>query len=253
MRSQLLHGKVRHTRVRPKRYQLEHDVFYFALDLDELDRLRSFGWLVGRNRRALFELRDADHLKPPASDLATDFRRHLARSGIDLTGGRVTLVTNLRTLGYVFNPASFWLCRDREDRLVAVVVEVHNTYGERHLYTLRAERGGATFGAQMEKDFYVSPFIGPDGRYRVTLRDTPRGLAIGINEREAGEPLLATSLNLARLPLTRRALLRLLLRNPLVTYKTIAFIHLHALRLWLRGIPFRRHGTAPVAVHGARR
>lgn len=253
MRSQLLRGKVRHTRFRPKRYQLEHDVFYFAIDLDELDQLERFGRLVGRNRRAIFELRDADHLKPPSTDLVADFRRHLAASGIDLGGGRVTLVANLRTLGHVFNPASFWLCRDAQDRLAAVVVEVHNTYRERHLYTLRPERDGSTFTAQMDKDFYVSPFIGPEGRYRVTVRESRRGLAIGINERQDGEPLLATSLNLTRLPLTARSVVRLLLGNPLVTYKTVAFIHIHAFRLWLRGVPFRRHSAAPLAAHGARR
>ena len=33
MRSHLLEGKVRHRRVRPIQYALEHDVYYFALDL----------------------------------------------------------------------------------------------------------------------------------------------------------------------------------------------------------------------------
>ena len=37
MRSHLLEGKVRHRRARPFDYGLEHDVFYVALDLAELD------------------------------------------------------------------------------------------------------------------------------------------------------------------------------------------------------------------------
>ena len=47
-------------------------------------------------------------------------------------------MTNLRVLGYVFNPASFYLCRDADGLLQIVIVEVHNTHGERHLYTLLA-------------------------------------------------------------------------------------------------------------------
>ena len=39
MRSHLLEGNVRHRRVRPFAYALEHEVFYFALDLDELDEV----------------------------------------------------------------------------------------------------------------------------------------------------------------------------------------------------------------------
>ena len=39
MRSHLLEGTVRHRRARPFTYELEHDVYYFALDLDELDEV----------------------------------------------------------------------------------------------------------------------------------------------------------------------------------------------------------------------
>jgi DUF1365 family protein len=253
MNSHLLLGKVRHRRLRPVDYSLEHDVFYFALDLDELDEVARRVPLVRRNRRGLFTFRDSDHLPVPATDLASDIRDHLARSGIALNGGRVTLVTNLRVLGYVFNPASFFLCRNSDGDLAAVVVEVHNTHGERHLYTLRPQSKGATFASGMERDFYVSPFIGPDGDYRVAVRDDADRLVIGIGGREDGAPLIATSLTLRRRPLTTRSLLRTFLGNPLVTHKTIALIHVHALRLWMRRVPFRRHGQAKLAAHGAHR
>ncbi len=93
----------------------------------------------------------------------------------------------------------------------------------------------------MDKDFFVSPFIGMDGRYTVHVRDEPDGLRIAINERRGDAPLLSTSLVLRRRPMTDRALSRLLLRYPLVTHKTIGMIHWHALRLWLRGARFHRH------------
>ena len=38
MRSHLLRGVVRHKRSQPMEYELKHDVFYFALDLDEINR-----------------------------------------------------------------------------------------------------------------------------------------------------------------------------------------------------------------------
>ena len=255
MRSHLLHGKVRHARVQPTRYQLEHDVYYFALDLDELDEATDHGLLAGRNRRAILSFRDADHLPTPATDLPRDIRQHLAREGIDPGRGRITLVTSLRVFGYVFNPASFYLCRDEADSLAAVVVEVHNTHGERHLYTLRADPTRTTFSAGMEKQFYVSPFIGPNGRYRVTIRDERDTLSIGIGERDGAGPTLSTSLTLRRLPLTNANLVRMLIRHPLMTQRTIGLIHWHALRLWLRRVPFHRHSpVAPtVPVPGAHR
>ena len=246
MNTHLLRGKVVHRRSRPTKYALEHDLWYLALDLDELDLVGRWSWLLRRNRRAIVSFRDTDYLPTPATDLAAAMHAHLAASGINVRGGRVTLVTSPRVLGYQFNPASFYLCRGASGGLECVVVEVHNTHGERHLYTLRPERPAAAFfSAQMAKEFYVSPFIGPAGDYRVTVRDDADGrLMIGINERETGAPLLATSLTLRRLPLTRRNLIGLLLRYPLVPHKTTALIHWHALRLWLKGVPFHRHAPA---------
>jgi DUF1365 family protein len=243
MRSHLLEGVVRHRRTEPA-YELEHRVFYLALDLDELDEVPRRVRLIGRNRPNLLSFRDADHLDPPADDLRAAVHEHLRASGVDPEGWRITLVTNLRVLGYVFNPASFYLCRDPDGVLQVVVVEVHNTHLERHLYTLRPDDDGPTFRASMDKAFYVSPFIDPVGRYAVRVRDEPQRLRITINESKDGALQLHASLDLARRRLTSRIVARMLLRHPLVTQRTIGMIHLHALRLWRRGAPFFPHGEA---------
>src|SRR4051794_29670645 len=172
MRSHLLEGVVRHRRVRPFDYALEHRVYYVALDLDELDevprRIRS----ISRGRANLLSFRDEDHFDPPATDVRSRVLGHLRSDGFDPDGWRIALVTNLRVLGYVFNPASFYLCRDRAGDLRVVIIEVHNTHGERHLYSLG--HGGKDPGElvdSMDKMFYVSPFIEMTGRYTVRVRD----------------------------------------------------------------------------------
>ena len=243
MTSHLLVGKVQHRRSRPVSYGLEHDVFYAALDLDELDEVTGRSRLIRRNRRGLVEFRDADHLPAPSADVPADVRAILAAEGEDPTGWRITLITNLRILGYVFNPASFYLCRDEAGVLRRVLVEVHNTFGERHLYPLRPAEPGAAFRAGMAKRFFVSPFISVDGRYAVHVRDDAEGVRIAIALRQDDEMVLSTSLVLRRRPLSDRTLLRLLLRYPLMTHRTIGLIHWHALRLWLKGAPFFRHGA----------
>ena len=244
MNSHLLEGKVRHRRLQPFVYELEHDVFYFALDLGELDEIARRSRLVRRNRRGIVSFRDRDHLPDPQDDLAAAIRDHLNREGIDSTGWQVTLVTNLRILGHIFNPASFYLCRDATGELRVVVVEVHNTYRERHLYTLTATTTEGPFVAGMEKAFYVSPFIEMEGAYVVRVVDEPAGLRIAITESRGPDRVLSTGLVLRRTPFSDRALLRMLVRHPLVTRTTIGFIHWHALRLWLRGARFIRHGDA---------
>jgi uncharacterized protein len=244
VKSHLLEGKVRHRRSRPSVYEFEHDVHYFALDLDELDEVASRLRLVGRNRRNVYSFRDSDHLLPPAADVRAAVWDHLRAEGFDPDGWRVTLVTSLRVLGYVFNPASFYLCRNRAGVLEVVIVEVHNTYHERHLYTLRPVHTAAAHVASMDKGFYVSPFIDMDASYTVRVQDRPDSLRIVIDETEHGLPLLQASMVLRRLPLRDRTLLRVFTRHPLVPHKTIGMIHWHALRLWLMGVRFHRHGEA---------
>ncbi len=242
MRSHLLHGVVRHRRARPFTYGLQHGVFYAALDLDELDMVDRSLRLFRRNGRGLVAFRDLDHLDPPAEDVRTAFLEHLRAAGEDPGGWRITLVANLRVAGYVFDPASFFLCRDTEGVLRVVVVEVHNTHGERHLYTLRPrDAASGDFVAEMDKTFYVSPFIEIRGGYAVRVRDEPGRLRITINQHQPEGLELHASLDLARRPLTDRNLARLLLRHPFLPQRTTALIHWHALRLWLRGARFRRH------------
>ena len=241
MRSHLLTGKVRHRRSQPMVYELEHDVFYLALDLDEIDRVARSARLFSRNHFNVLALHDRDHWLPPASDLRSSVHGHLRNEGFDPTGWRITFIATPRVLGYQFNPASFYLCRDKAGEMAVVIVEVHNTHNERRLYTLRPQAQGTAWVDDMAKDFYVSPFIDMDAHYTVRVQDDPSKVRIAITETEHGRPLLVATLVADRRRLSDRTLLRALLRVPLATQKTIAAIHLHAWRMWRRGFTFRRH------------
>lgn len=41
-----------------------------------------------------------------------------------------------RFLGYAFNPASFHYCYSRNNELKVVILEINNTFGEKHLHVL---------------------------------------------------------------------------------------------------------------------
>jgi DUF1365 family protein len=241
MRSHLLTGKVRHRRSQPRVYELEHDVFYFALDLAEIEQVTQRLRLFSRNRFNVVSFHDGDHWSPPASDLQASVLGHLRSEGFEPEGWRITFIATPRVLGYQFNPASFYLCRDESSTLRVVIVEVHNTHGERRLYTLQPQRRGKGWVDEMDKDFYVSPFIDMQAHYTVRVQDDPDRLRIAITETELGLPLLTATVVAGRRRLTDRSLLRTLLRIPLATQKTIVAIHLHAWRMWRQGFRFRRH------------
>ena len=62
------------------------------------------------------------------------------REGIADADGEVWLHCYPRVLGYAFKPVSFWYCHRADGALAAVVVEVNNTFGERHCYLLARRR-----------------------------------------------------------------------------------------------------------------
>jgi DUF1365 family protein len=151
-------------------------------------------------------------------------------------------------LGYAFKPVSFWFCHRADGALAAIVVEVNNTFGERHCYLL-ADPAGAPLksGAELRaaKVFHVSPFCSVEGGYRFRFVTTDERALARIDHDDAEGPLLLTSLSGRFAPIAGRSLARALLGHPLFTFGVIARIHWHALRLWLRRVPFHRKPEPP--------
>ncbi len=242
LRSHLLAGTIRHRRSRVTTYDFTHDVWYLALDLDELDEVGERLRLLAVNRRGLLQLRDEDHLERGHEGLREAIAGRLRAHDLDPQETRVTLIAYPRVLGYVFNPVSFYLCRDREDVLRLVLAEVHNTHGEREVYEFTPVGGdGPVFKGLADKRMYVSPFIEPTARYELQLWESEDRLTITIREHEGDASTLFALLQVRRLPLTDGQLLHQLARDPLVPLKTSALIFWHALRLWWRGVPWHRY------------
>ena len=124
MNSCLYKSQVMHRRTSPKRHAFKYGLFMFLLDLDELDEIGKGFNLIGLNRFAPFEFRDADHYDPNEIGLKNSIQQYVAENGISRPIGRIQLLTHLRTWGHLFNPVSFYFVSDNEGQPLCSIAEV---------------------------------------------------------------------------------------------------------------------------------
>ena len=204
-------------------------------------------FLFGRNRGGLASLLDRDHGGPPQQGSGPRWvRAVLARHEI-VGVARIELLAQPRVLGHVFNPVSFWLCRDAAGALTTVIVEVTNTYGDRHCYLCHhADLRPITPEDRLTatKIFHVSPFQPVEGSYSFRFDIDAERIAIWIDYTAGNGGLIAT-LTGKRQPLTNAGILRALLRRPFGARRVLALIHWQALKLWWKGATFRPRPLPP--------
>lgn len=246
--SALYTGRVMHKRLLPFGHRFIYRVFSLWLDLDEIPYLGHRLKLFSHNRFNLLSFHDRDHGPGTAAPLRPWLESALINSGIDTQGGAIRLLCFPRVLGYVFNPLSIYYCYHADGRLMAILHQVRNTFGEMHCYLIPVaadHRTGSPIRQQCAKQFYVSPFIGMRATYRFRLFEPTERLSIVIRQSVPEGQMLVASQTGRRKELTDGALLRAFLSHPLMTLKVMSAIHWQALWLWLKGAKFHRRPPPP--------
>ena len=217
-RGRVYRTTIRHTRRTPLRRTFEHTSRIRLVDLDDLPDSGPLG---------TFEARD--HLGDPARSLRANLEAFLAREGVAERPARILMAAHARALGHCFNPISVFWCLDRDERPIATVVEVHNTYGDRHAYLVHPDDQGR---ATTPKQMYVSPFHGTDGTYDLAVPLPGDRLDIAVTLRTDDGAVFSASLTGTRTDEGPWRAAPAALRGTLL-------IHAHGIWLWARRLPLR--------------
>ena len=209
---------IRHTRRAPLQHTFGNSSYAWLVDLDHLPKPRVTGSFQAR-----------DHLGDPERSIRQNLDRFLATNDIDLDGGRILMLANPRALGHCFNPISVFWCYDSAGEQACVVLEVHNTYGDRHAYVIHPDAHGH---AMVDKSMYVSPFNDTSGHYQVSVTPPGERIAVSVTLKREGQPAFNASVSASAVPVGRRPW-----RAALAPIRTSTLIRIQGITLWLRRLP----------------
>ena len=241
-------GIVTHRRFRPKTHVLRYRMLWLLADLDALDATARRTWLFSYNRFNIFSFYDWDHLDGSGRALRPQIETLLNEMGIALDGGSIQALCMPRVFGMVFNPISLFFCRHRDGALRAMLYEVNNTFGQRHLYLIPVDDPDAAVIRQTcEKQFHVSPFMPMAMTYRFSVTQPGGTMTLSIDGDGAEGPLIHTMFSGAHEALNDAAVLRALPRFGTLAAGVFIGIHWEAVKLWWKGLRFYPIPSPPAA------
>lgn len=223
----LAEGTVGHTRNGPIRHRFENSVYQWLVDVDELPRMR--WWL-----RPFSTFSAADHLGDPSASIRANVEEFCRANGTDITGHRIVMLANARVFGHTFDPLTVFWILDPTGRLVCILAEVHNTYGERHGYLLFPDDAGRS---ETDKTFYVSPFFTVAGHYTLRFRLGADAVSTTVILNQHEQAVFTATFRGTLRSATTRRLSTLIVRKPLLTHRISLLIRIHGVWLWLRRLP----------------
>lgn len=216
LQTSIFRGQVVHERIGPQRHAFSYPHTFFCFDLSELGQLSKTCPLFGYNEFRALTLNDRDYLHGKAQAIAAQVDAFLPPLE---PSQRTLLVTSPRYFGYAFNPVNFHL-RLQGDELLAVIAEVNNTFGDRHVYTLttlKQSDQANTWTATCPKNFHVSPFNNMQGDYHFTFQVEAESLHLGVDLYRDGECVIKTWIQGEGHPLRTRDIVRHALLHPFDT------------------------------------
>ena len=193
MNSSIYNGTVIHKRFKPKKHFFKYSVFSLFIDLSELNQLDNSIKFFSFNKFNLISFFEKDHGDRDGSSLIKWVKKNLNENNISSENIKIKLLCYPRILGYVFNPLSVFFIYNSKNKLISILYEVKNTFGEQHTYIFKVEDDLNLFQHNCSKKFHVSPFIEMNCNYFFRILKPGEKISVIIDQYHSNEKILYAS------------------------------------------------------------
>ena len=231
----IYNGKVIHRRFKPKEHYFKYNVFSLLIDIDELKIIENKIKIFSYNKFNIISFFDKDHGPRDGTSVKEWVIKNLKDIEIENHKIQIKLLCYPRIFGYAFNPLSIFFIYDENSRLIAILYEVKNTFGEQHTYVFKTDDEKVIIN-DCTKKFHVSPFIEMECHYYFRVLKPSDKISVIIDQKDKDGKILYASQDGKAAELNEKNLLASYISHPLMTFKIIAAIHYEALKLWFKGI-----------------
>ena len=228
MNSRIYNGYVMHARNQPVKNYFKYPIIFYAIDLHELSELQQTVKGFSNGPGSPVSLRSEDYLNSHNKFL-DQLLPYFNSTNIE----RIVLVTVARFLLPTFNPVSFYYGLNNEGNTEQILVEVNNTFGQKHIYLVNGSNSYPV-KAKMEKQFHVSPFNQIEGFYNGSFSAPNDEIRISIQLIKDEQCILDTALWGDGKILNTNNLWSTLMRHPFSAVATLPRIYWQAAQLYWR-------------------
>jgi uncharacterized protein len=234
VRAKILTGHVYHSRKDCIKNSFRYPIFNIFFNCSNEQELSKY---FRTHFLGLLSFKSRDFLHRKDGDLLENIKDFL-RVQCNYQADEVWLQTMPRMFGFAFNPVSFWFCY-KNKQVDAVLVEVNNTFGERHFYWISPENLQKDEWIRAKKVFHVSPFLPVEGSYRFRFKVNEKFSRVDIFHYDQEEQLkLCTWIEGDFLSIKKFPVFTMLLRYGWMTPLVVFRIHYQAFKLWMKKAKF---------------
>ena len=231
VKNKIYSGVVKHTRFLPFHHSFSYKISYFWFSLNDFKEY----FLFKRNKFSFFSFFDNDHGQIGKKGAVENFFQRKLR-GIKGNFFKIKVLCLPRILNYSFNPISVFILYNKREIPSGVILEVNNTFKERHLYFSKVKKDQTNF--IFDKNFYVSPFFEVKGLYNISLRIDEKKIFLYIKYIIDKKKVFEASYHGKSQNMNEINLLKFFFSISLQNIKVTLGIYIQALKLFFKGAKY---------------